>query len=99
MIRNPPKGTGTVADQLRRAAASIPINIAEGSGRWHKADKQQFFYVCRGSLLESVSAIDIAAGEGLIKPEDKARLRSDLVLISKMLAGLQRHTANDVSRK
>ena len=40
--RHVPKGGASIADQLRRAAMSIPANLAEGFGRWHKNDRKQF---------------------------------------------------------
>jgi len=41
-------------DQLKRAALSIPLNIAEANGRWHKNDRKQFYYISRGSTFECV---------------------------------------------
>jgi len=44
-----------LADQLRRAATSATLNIAEGYGRYHYLDKLRFFYIARGSLCETLS--------------------------------------------
>ncbi|MGZ3781951.1 MAG: four helix bundle protein [Pseudobdellovibrionaceae bacterium] len=56
MISIKPQGiTRTLADQLSRAALSIPLNIDEGNGRWHNGDKRNFFWIARGSAFECVS--------------------------------------------
>lgn len=39
-------------DKLRRASQSIPLNIAEGSSRYSRRDKANFFRMARGSVLE-----------------------------------------------
>ncbi len=44
-----------LADQMRRAATSVTLNIAEGYGRYHYLDKLRFFYIVRGSLDETLS--------------------------------------------
>ena len=46
-----------LADQLRRASASIILNIAEGYGRYHYLDSLRFYYIARGSLMEVLSAL------------------------------------------
>jgi four helix bundle protein len=47
-------------DQTRRAALSIPSNIAEGLGRNHKKDTIQFLHISRGSAYELDTLISIA---------------------------------------
>lgn len=44
----------TLGEQWVRAVDSISANIAEGFGRFHKKDKEKFYYNSRGSLLESI---------------------------------------------
>jgi four helix bundle protein len=51
-----------LADQLRRAATSILLNIAEGYGRYHYLDCLRFYYIARGSITEVLSAL-IVCGE------------------------------------
>ncbi len=53
----PPQEKYNLADQLRRAAVSIILNIAEGYGRYHYLDSLRFYYMARGSLSEVLSAL------------------------------------------
>ena len=46
-----------LSDQLRRASASIILNIAEGYGRYHYLDSLRFYYIARGSIMETLSAL------------------------------------------
>ena len=49
-----------LSDQLKRAASSIPANIAEGHGRYHYLDNVRFCYIARGSLTEVQSHLALA---------------------------------------
>ena len=59
-----------LADQLRRAAASIPSNIAEGNGRAGNKDYAHFLAIARGSLYETITQLELAKGLGYIKDYD-----------------------------
>ena len=48
----PKSETYGLSQQMRKSAVSIPSNIAEGYGRKHKAEYNQFLYIAYGSLLE-----------------------------------------------
>jgi four helix bundle protein len=82
------KVSGSLLDQLMRAATSIPLNIAEGNGRWHKREKRQFFWIARGSSFECVSIIQVVKRKGLITLEDYTAAYDLLERISKMLSRL-----------
>jgi four helix bundle protein len=58
-----------LADQLRRAAVSVTLNIAEGYGRYHYLDSLRFFYIARGSLNEVLSAFVTCDKVGLLTGE------------------------------
>jgi len=51
----PPEERYNLADQMRRAATSAVLNIAEGYGRYHYLDSLRFYYIARGSLNETLS--------------------------------------------
>jgi four helix bundle protein len=55
-----------VKDQLGRASFSIVLNIAEGSGRFSKPDRRNFFIISRGSVFECVAILDILSDQKLI---------------------------------
>ncbi len=83
-----PRGYYFLADQLNRAALSISANIAEGNGRFTKADRKQFFGISRGSVQECVPLLELARRRGLADDADCIRMKDDLEEMSKMLSGL-----------
>ena len=46
-------------DQLDRASTSIPLNIAEGNGKFSRRDRARFFEIARGSALECAACLDV----------------------------------------
>ncbi|OGG06693.1 MAG: four helix bundle protein [Candidatus Glassbacteria bacterium RIFCSPLOWO2_12_FULL_58_11] len=83
-----PRGNYYLADQLNRASLSISANIAEGNGRYHKADRANFFRMARGSAFECVPVLEICFRRGLIEKEKSEVLKKTIEEISKMLSGL-----------
>ena len=85
-----PKGYGYLLDQLRRAMASVVLNIAEGNARRSSAERRRFFEVARASAAEVGACIDLM-GAFRLSPADQAfAFKSQLEAISKMLWGLMR---------
>ena len=58
-----------IRDQLKRASFSIPLNIAEGSGKFSKADRKNYFVTARSSVFECVAIIDILHEDGIVSQE------------------------------
>ncbi len=87
-----PRGQGELADQLRRAALSIPLNIAEGSGKGVLAAREarRFYGIARGSALECAAIVDAMAALELLPPDDAGNARDLLERIVSMLSRVTR---------
>ncbi len=62
-----------VRDQLGRASFSIVLNIAEGSGKFSKPDRKNYFTTARASVFECVAILDMLHDSSEIKTEDFER--------------------------
>ncbi len=74
-----------VVDQLGRASFSVPLNIADGSGKFSKADRKNYFTTARASLFECVAVLDILKDEGKISDSEFEILIIDADELSKIL--------------
>lgn len=81
----PPAERYNLADQLRRAAASIPANIAEGHGRYYYQDNVRFCYYARGSLTEVQSHLSLAKELGFISPQVYANITSEAETVARAI--------------
>jgi four helix bundle protein len=77
-----------MTDQVRRAAISIPSNIAEGNGRGTNRDSLRFLYIARGSLCELESQRDVCLLAGLIETEDSRNITDQMTLVGRLIGGL-----------
>jgi four helix bundle protein len=77
-----------LSSQIRRAAVSVPSNIAEGQGRLNPSEFRQFFGIARGSICELQTQLEIARalGFGNSKPLDEAEGLS--LEVGKMISGI-----------
>lgn len=79
-----------IRDQLIGAGVSIPLNIAEGSGRNSEKEKINFYKISRTSLFECIPILEICVKLGLIDKNTFLELRREDTEISKMLNGLMK---------
>jgi four helix bundle protein len=79
--------------QLRRAAVSIPSNIAEGHNRLGAAEFRRFVSIARGSVAEVETQVAVAVALGFTGADEIKSLSSQLDRLSKMLFGLYRRLA------
>ncbi len=83
-----PRGYYFLTNQLNRAALSIATNLAEGNGRFTKADRKNFFIIARGSAQECIPLLELSKRKQLIPESTIAKLRNQLETIAKMISGL-----------
>ena len=77
-----------LSQQMRRAAVSIPSNIAEGKGRWSGKEFKQFLFHARGSLLELQTQIMIAEELEYLSQEQSQQALNLASQVGRGLAGL-----------
>jgi four helix bundle protein len=79
-----------LTSQIRRAAASIPANIAEGQGRQHTKEFLNFLSVARGSLMELETHLELSYRVRLLAKAQLNLLLEQSDRISRMLTGLRK---------
>lgn len=90
---------GEVRDQLDRAAASVPLNIAEGNGKYAPKDRCRFFDIAHGSALECAAALDVLVARKRATTDQVRPGKESLQRIVRMLIGLiKRNSDRDYDR-
>jgi four helix bundle protein len=90
---------GDVRDQLDRASTSIPLNIAEGNGKYAPKDRCRFFDIAHGSALGFAAGLDVLVAKSKLTPEQIRPGKDRLQRIVKMLLGLiKRHSTREYDR-
>jgi len=80
-----------LTSQTKRAAVSVPCNIAEGTGRNYKKDTIQFLHISRGSLYELETLLNIAVMVEIITEEVFNRVSPQIDKCLQLLNGLIRY--------
>lgn len=83
------RGHGELADQLRRAALSVPTNLAEGASKGRDSEFLRFIGISIGSAAELDSLLAHAAAVGAFDRQTAAEVTGDLTVIRKMLFKLR----------
>ena len=93
------KGKAAVKDQLDRASTSIPLNIAEGNGKFSIPDRCRFLDFARGSALECAACLDVLVAKSLINVSAVDPGKDQLVEIVSMLMGSMNSLASRVGKE
>ena len=84
----PPDERFALMQQIRRAAVSVHLNIAEGCSRRSEIERKRYFEISRGSIIEIDAALDIASDLGYCYKKDMETLGESMVNSFKCLTGL-----------
>jgi four helix bundle protein len=90
----PPEEKYGLTSQIRRAAASIPANVAEGYGRYYYQESIRFCYLARGSLMELSSHINLATSQGYLSDEIQSLLKVKMAVLLKLIQGYINYLKN-----
>jgi len=85
LVERVPRGYASLADPLRRASLSIPLNIAEGAGKSGTADRRRFTEIARGSAMECAAILDACRVLGAGAAAD---LQRGELLLTRVVANL-----------
>ena len=87
-----------LCSQIRRAVTSIPINIAEGFGRFSSKEKTRFIEISFGSLTEISCELEISFELGYITKEEYEEAEKQIIIISKQLSNLHKSVSQNFSK-
>jgi four helix bundle protein len=77
-----------LVEQMEAAATSIPMNIAEGKGRFSRKEFKHFLFIARGSLYETMTLLELFKMRAWIHPPAFDELEGRANEIAKMINGL-----------
>ena len=85
-----------MVQQIRRATISVHLNLSEGCSRRSQNERNRYFEIARGSVIEIDSAIDIACKLNYVKKEDLRDLGESIVKSFKLLTGMIKY--NEINK-
>lgn len=85
-----------LTSQMRRSAVSVPSNIAEGAGRFHKKEFNQFLYISLASLAELETIIIISFKLDYIQQSDFEVFEEKIKIIRTQISGLIKHNKTKI---
>lgn len=88
-----------LCNQIRRAVTSIPINIAEGFGRFSSKEKTRFIEISFGSLTETSCELEISYELGYITKEEYEEVEKQIIIISKQLSNLYKSVEQNYAKQ
>lgn len=77
-----------MTSQIRRAALSVHLNIAEGASRKSAAERKRYYEIARGSIVEIDAALDIAEGLDYFKDYNRELFGEKMIQAFKLLSGM-----------
>ena len=88
-VKLPEYERSNIQTQIRRAATSIPLNIAEGYGRKEsKQEFKRFLIIAKGSATEVEVLIELCRDFGYMSEKEYEQIRGELIEVLKILSGL-----------
>ena len=88
-----------MCDQLRRAAVSIPSNIAEGMGRMAVKERIHFIEISYASMMEVLCQLDISQSLGYITEEELNKAEETADHLSRIMSGLRKNLSEKLQAK
>jgi four helix bundle protein len=85
VIEGIPSGRSDIIHQAQKAALSIPLNIAEGSGEFSKPEKKRFYRMARRSATECAAALDVLQALDMVTAAQVEKVRGLLERVVAML--------------
>ena len=86
-----------ICDQLRRAAVSVPSNIAEGMGRMAIKERIHFLEISYGSIIEVLCQLDLSKSLGYISEQELSQAEEIASRLTKVMSGLRKSLSNKLS--